>query len=110
MLAALLLVALHTVAALGGPATTRSSGALGMPVLHLPEGHDQETIPLARAGGWLLARVSINDKDAGYFMVDTGATMTVIDQDAAAKLGLTAIRPSRRERIRLNRCRSAVRR
>ena len=88
-IAAFLMGCVGSLIAVGAPS--------GQPALELPAGHDHETVPLQRAGAWLLARVTINGKDAGLFMVDTGASMTVIDQDAAEKLGLTA--PATRGRM-----------
>lgn len=59
--------------------------------LVFPSGTDDVTVPLYRADTWLLARVLVGDNDAGWFLVDTGATSTIIDGNVADKLGLRAV-------------------
>jgi ankyrin repeat protein len=56
--------------------------------LHLPERRAQVAVPIHRGGNLLFADVQINGKDAGFFMLDTGAVLNIIDPAAAAKIGL----------------------
>jgi ankyrin repeat protein/predicted aspartyl protease len=64
-------------------------------LVSLPESLDQVVIPLSRAGDWLCVRVRIDGKDAGWFVVDTGATCTTIDKGVVKELGLRHIRDKR---------------
>ncbi len=58
------------------------------PTVQLPPGRPSVAVPLERAGDALLVRVRINDRDAGRFLVDTGAEGNLIDREVAAELGL----------------------
>lgn len=46
-------------------------------------------IPLRRAGNHFLAKMGINGQVEGYFVLDTGASLTVISHDIAQKAGIT---------------------
>ncbi|RTZ90814.1 MAG: hypothetical protein DSY91_05935, partial [Deltaproteobacteria bacterium] len=46
-------------------------------------------IPLRRAGNHFLVRMGINDQTEGYFVLDTGASLTVISPEIAQKAGIT---------------------
>ena len=54
----------------------------------LPE---QTVIPLVRRKDMLFVRAAIDGRDAGEFLLDTGATSTAIDEDLADQLGLSEI-------------------
>jgi uncharacterized protein len=45
-------------------------------------------VPFQRAGSHLVVPVRINDRDAGYFLVDTGAYCNIIDTQVAKELGI----------------------
>jgi ankyrin repeat protein len=45
-------------------------------------------LPLTRAGDWRCINVHIDGKDAGWFVIDTGASSTVIDKPFVKELGL----------------------
>lgn len=49
------------------------------------------TIGLAEDQGYLFAATRINGRDAGLFMVDTGASITVIEPGTANRLGLPTV-------------------
>jgi ankyrin repeat protein len=63
-------------------------------LISLPEHVDQVVIPLSRAGNWRCIRVRIDGKDAGWFVVDTGASCTAIDKGLVKELGLRHVRDS----------------
>lgn len=58
------------------------------PTVRLPAGQSGVAVPLERAGEVLLVPVQINGRDAGRFLVDTGAEGNLIDREVAAELGL----------------------
>jgi hypothetical protein len=58
------------------------------PAVRLPAGESGVAVPLERAGEVLLVPVQINGRDAGRFLVDTGAEGNLIDREVAAELGL----------------------
>jgi len=58
------------------------------PVRSLPSGQAQITVPAKSAAHWLLAPVEINGQDAGYFVVDTGTNINVVDRGVADRLKL----------------------
>ncbi|MFI5380869.1 MAG: ankyrin repeat domain-containing protein [Tepidisphaerales bacterium] len=66
-------------------------------MLVLPEGTRQVEVPLARAGSYMLCRPRIGGQQVGWFLVDTGASITFIDKALAARLGLRTV-PSRQGR------------
>ena len=45
-------------------------------------------VAMAQGGNLLFVRAKINDQDAGYFVVDTGATDTAVDKVVAKRLRL----------------------
>ena len=50
-----------------------------------------EPVPLRWAGGWVLAKVTINGADAGWFMIATGWVTSCIDPQVAARLKLPVV-------------------
>jgi ankyrin repeat protein len=56
--------------------------------VQLPAGAGRVRIPLTRAGEWLCTRVQMHNHDIGWFIIDTGATSTVVDQAVAQQLSL----------------------
>lgn len=69
----------------------RASIAHGeMPPIEFPEGQTEVRIPLQRGGSYLLVPVRINGKDLGPFILDTGASISMIDRKLAAELRLEA--------------------
>jgi len=56
-----------------------------------PAGADRATIPLIRAGGYLMVQATVDGQDAGLFIVDSGATMMIVDPGVAEKLKLKSI-------------------
>jgi len=50
-----------------------------------------EPVPLRWAGAWVLAKVTINGADAGWFMIATGWGMSCIDPQVAARLKLPMV-------------------
>jgi clan AA aspartic protease (TIGR02281 family) len=61
---------------------------------------DESTIRLERAGGGWLAEVILNDAQAARFLVDTGASVTVLSPEMAEALGIAA--PPRGRVIKLH--------
>ena len=57
---------------------------------------DESTIRLERAGGGWLAEVVVNDTQGARFLVDTGASVTVLSPEMADSLG---IKPPSRGRV-----------
>lgn len=57
----------------------------------LPPDRPQVIVPLIRAGDILLTRVTINGQDGGWWMIDTGSTINLVDDDLAEQLDLTAV-------------------
>lgn len=49
---------------------------------------DRLDIPLIRRGGYLLVHGSVNDETVGTMMIDTGASLSVIAQGVAGRIGL----------------------
>lgn len=49
---------------------------------------DRLDIPLIRRGGYLLIPASVNDESVGTMMIDTGASLSVIAQGVAGRIGL----------------------
>lgn len=91
MRSAVPLMVLCNVAA-AGPATAPSDTQPGpewvrSPLVYLPPNAESVTIPLKRAGNQLCAAVRIDGKDAGWFVIDTGSSITVIDESVAKRLG-----------------------
>jgi ankyrin repeat protein/predicted aspartyl protease len=56
-----------------------------------PKDGESVTVPLVRAGSYLLAPVRIGDRDCGLFVVDTGSSHLVIDNKLAEALKLHRI-------------------
>lgn len=67
----------------------------------LPHAETRVTVPLHRAGGQILVRARLNDGPEGWFTIDTGATMTVVDKGLADQLKLPAM-PARRVQFNVN--------
>src|SRR5690349_20659160 len=65
--------------------------AADSPRLRLPTGADHITIPLRPCGGCVAAQVRIDGKDAGWFVLDTGAPRVALDIRAAERLGIAAL-------------------
>lgn len=84
----LLLLVLHF---LGISAAADLSKFSVTPAFELPADAKPEPLPLRWAGGWVLARVKINDVDAGWFQIATGWKHSVIDPLVAARLKLQEI-------------------
>ena len=62
--------------------------------LHFPAGQDQFVLPLTLRGAVLVTdAVTVNGRSAGWFVVDTGASWTVLDRQTARQVGLTAREP-----------------
>jgi ankyrin repeat protein len=61
----------------------------------LPEGRDAVTLQLSRAGPLLLARGAIDGTDAGWFVVDTGASGIFLDPGVAKRFNLTMLGATR---------------
>jgi ankyrin repeat protein len=74
--------------ALGETPSTKSSGDS----VQLPPGEASVVLPLTHAGAWLCTKVSIDGKDAGWFVIDTGSEFTVVDTDPAMRLGLKRLK------------------
>jgi ankyrin repeat protein len=53
--------------------------------VRLADGEDSATIRLLPGGGWYFARVRINGRDAGVFMIDTASSSTLIDRGIAER-------------------------
>lgn len=49
---------------------------------------DRLDIPLARSGGYLLVPSYLNGESAGLMMIDTGASLSVVAQGVAGRIGL----------------------
>lgn len=58
------------------------------PPVYLPEGRADLAVPLRRVGPTLFARVSLDGRDAGWWLVDTGSSANVADLATAQRLGL----------------------
>ena len=59
---------------------------------HLPVGADRVAVALEKGGNLLFVPVAVNGRDAGHFIVDTGAANTVIDSKVAESLKLPRLR------------------
>ena len=66
----------------------RAGGDLG---LHFPEGNEDVEIDLVRYGDFLLVPVTINENHNDLFLLDTGSSVTVIDDETAEQIGLERI-------------------
>ena len=66
----------------------QAGGELG---LHFPEGNEYAEIDLVRYGDLLLVPVTINGNHDGLFLLDTGSSVTVIDDETAEQIGLEKI-------------------
>ncbi|MGB6045443.1 MAG: aspartyl protease family protein, partial [Pirellulales bacterium] len=76
---------LAAVAIAGGHA---NAGADTPPGLNLPDGRESVAVPIHRGGNLLFVEAKINGQDAGFFMLDTGAVLNILDPTTAARLGL----------------------
>jgi len=56
--------------------------------VRLPDGVDHVDLPSARAGNWFCVPVRLNGAEVGWFVVDTGANMTVVDSSVVSKAKL----------------------
>jgi clan AA aspartic protease (TIGR02281 family) len=56
---------------------------------------DESTVRLERAGGGWLVNVVLNDTRKARFLVDTGASLTVLSPELADELGIKPSRPPR---------------
>jgi len=65
------------------------------PAAALPPGKTDVTVPLAVGGHALLVRARANGRDAGYFLLDTGAPVNAIDGGLADRLWLLRYRKER---------------
>lgn len=54
----------------------------------LPGGRDMVAVPMHRGGNLLFVEARINGQDAGFFMLDTGSVLNILDPVTAARLGL----------------------
>ena len=61
------------------------------PAFELAPDPQPAPVPLRWAGAWVLARVTINGADAGWFMLATGWGMSCIDPLVAARLKLPMV-------------------
>lgn len=59
--------------------------------LHLPPDVGHVTVPLRPADAALAVAVRMNDKEAGWFVVDTGAPDLYVDDAAAKRVGLVPL-------------------
>ena len=59
-----------------------------LPALRLPAGTEEVAIPLARGQDLLFVPVRIDGAPAGWFLVDTGATNTLVSAEVADRLKL----------------------
>ncbi|HEX4794594.1 MAG TPA: ankyrin repeat domain-containing protein, partial [Humisphaera sp.] len=74
--------------------TTRPAPATTQPTttpLHLPTGSVSATIPLTTAGSLLLVRATVNGREGGWFLLDTGCTGIALDKKLAQKLALPSM-------------------
>jgi ankyrin repeat protein/predicted esterase len=69
-----------------GAATSAAAG-----LIKFAEGQDSITVPVERGGYLLLAKVTLNGQDAGWFIVDTGAQMTMVATKTALSLNLPVV-------------------
>jgi ankyrin repeat protein len=60
--------------------------------VQLPPGQASVVLPLTHAGAWLCTKVSVDGKDAGWFVVDTGTPYTSVDAENAKQLGLKLLK------------------
>lgn len=91
----LLVLPMWIVGAPPARAQTRPAGAGGEQVIRLPAGKDRVTVQLHRAGPVVLARGVVNGADAGWFVVDTGASGLIMDPEIAQRLKLPSLGRSR---------------
>ncbi len=59
--------------------------------LVFPEGKEQVTLSLHRLGSYLLVPAHLNGHDMGMFIIDTGASATIIDRTIAKELELPVL-------------------
>ena len=86
-------IAATVIAALtsGGLAAVHTAATRPSPFVELPEHVERVVLPLTRAGEWRCIKVHIDGKDAGWFVIDTCASPTVIDKTVAKELGLSHV-------------------
>lgn len=58
------------------------------PGISLPDDWDVVAVPMHRGGNLLFVEAKINGQDAGFFMLDTGSVLNILDPVTAARLGL----------------------
>ncbi|MCX6877509.1 MAG: ankyrin repeat domain-containing protein [Verrucomicrobia bacterium] len=81
-------------ALLAGSARTLAGPAPALPLepaFELAAEARMEPVPLRWAGGWKLAKVTINGADAGWFLIVTGWNRSCIDPQVAARLKLPMV-------------------
>ena len=94
---ALLLIGLCSVAGCGAAAparpVVRDGDGAALSVLRFPRGREVVVLTLVRHNGILLTdAVTVNGRSAGWFAVDTGAGVSLIDSEVAKAFGLSAER------------------
>lgn len=62
------------------------------PAVSLPRGQSDVVVPIGSAGSYLFARVEVNGRDGGHFMIDTGCPCNAVDRGLAGRLGLPTLR------------------
>ncbi|MEI6653155.1 MAG: aspartyl protease family protein [Verrucomicrobiota bacterium] len=83
-----------SLALLAGSARLLAGSSLAFPLepaFELAAEAPLEPVPLRWAGGWVLAKVTINGADAGWFMIATGWRSSCIDPQVAARLKLPVV-------------------
>jgi ankyrin repeat protein len=83
-----LLCGLSIGSSVGGQTTEPATSSM----LRLPEGADRVVIPLETAANFLVAKVQL-DGHEGWFLVDTGASWTVVGKDTAEQWKLQPTGP-----------------
>ena len=91
---ALLLACLLSAAGCGSSTPTRpvvrDGDGVALSALHFPRGQERLVLPLVRHGGILLTdAVTVNGRAAGWFVVDTGAGISLLDTEVAKNFGLS---------------------
>ena len=74
------------------PAVGRTAAPAVRSSVRFPDGVDKVTVPCKRSGGFMFVRGKIDNRDAGWMMIDTGATISILDKAVAKRLGLPARR------------------
>src|SRR5690348_2493714 len=82
----LLLASVTLPAASATPSAPHSSPPPGAAAIRLPVGPGRVTLSLIRHFGIPAAQVTIGGQDAGWFLIDTASSQTVIDAKVAARL------------------------